>query len=422
MPSIQKISTVFSKLVFLFLFSISIPSYSQTLRFEKIIKTILYQQGDELYLILHESFYQTKSESYSQGNTRSSGYNTSRISVYDLKNGKPVAQKVMGNMDSSEYCLVMGCSQNNLWLYSNKYKSGLQSINPITLERKVSEAYIYSHMKQSIGRFAEPNWQELDQFYGFDPIQQKLVVSNQNNQKYYLDPENFSIEKTSESINLKYQWNHFFRSYATIRDSVWNLEGSDKMVLVSNSKDIGKPEFLEGKFMMEQNPKQLFLYYVQLQEDLTAQINVFKKGTLSNEDLNQKTRLELKLNNAKINTTSILKANKPDDVILQPSKDSFFVWSKNEDRDESVVRISKIANPSYGNFSVVWETRIPGMFFNVATARNSKEFKQFFGDFIPESESVQFELINQQLVIIYLSQVCCIDANTGVINWAFFIK
>ncbi len=417
-----KISLFLIQWVIFPLLLISNPTYSQIGRFDQILKKIIYKQGNSYYLILHESFYRAKSESYSKGNTRSIGYNSSRITVYSLSDGKILAQKEMGVMDSTEACLVLGCTPENLWIYSKKYKSGIQSLNPITLERKVSQAIIYENLKQSIGRFADPFWQEIDKFYGFDPIQLKLIASNEQNQKYYIDLEHYTSEKITENINLKFQWVYYLRSVAYFQDSLLRLDGFDNMVLINSGKKSSELEFLNGQFMMEQNPKQLFLYYINLQESITNQLITFQTKKVTAKDLEINTKLELKLNNAKNNTASILKGIKPDDVLLQPNENSFFIWSKNDESNESLIRISKISSPSYGNFSIGWGTRIPGMFFNVSSARNSREFKQYFGDFIPESDFIQFELVEQRLIILYLGQVCCLNTENGTMNWVFLIK
>ncbi|MFA6404001.1 MAG: hypothetical protein WCX31_20600 [Salinivirgaceae bacterium] len=417
-----KISIFLIQWVILPLLLISNPTYSQIGRFDQILKKIIYKQGNSYYLILHESFYRAKSESYSKGNTRSIGYNSSRITVYNLSDGKILAQKEMGVIDSTEACLVLGCTPENLWIYSKNYKSGIQSLNPLTLEKKVSQAFIYTNLKQSIGRFMDPFWQEIDKFYGFDPIQLKLIVTNEQNQKYYIDLEHYTSEKITENINLKFQWVHYLRSSAYFQDSLWKLDGFDNMVLTSTEKKSSELEFLNGMFMMEQNPKQLFLHYINLQENLTNQLTTFQTKKVTANDLEIKTKLELKLNNAANNTTSILKGIKPDDVLLQSNGKSFFIWSKNDESNESMILISKISSPAYGIFSIDWGTRIPGMFFNVSTARNSREFKQYFGDYIPESDFIQFELVDQRLILLYLGQVCCLNTENGTISWSFSIK
>ena len=272
MPRHFKTSIFFIQWVILSLLLMSSPSFSQVGRFDQILKKIIYKQGDSYYLILHESFYRTKSESYSKGNTRSTGYNNSRITVYNLSNGKIIVQKEMGVMDSTEACLVLGCTPDNLWIFSKKYKSGIQSLNPLTLERKVSQAFIYANLKQSIGRFIDPFWQEIDKFYGFDPIQLKLIATNEQFQKYYIDLELYTTEKITENINLKFQWIHYLRSAAYFQDSLWKLDGFDKMVLTDVRKKTSQLVFLNGLFMMEQNPKQLFLHYIKLQQNLSNQL------------------------------------------------------------------------------------------------------------------------------------------------------
>ncbi len=394
---------------------------AQTAKFDEVLKTIVYKQGNDEYLILHESMYQTKSESYSRGNIRSSGFNYSRISVYDISNGRLVVQKDMGPIDSAETCLVLGCSNDNLWIYSKKYKSGLQSLYPLTLERNLSQATLYKNLKQSIGRFADPAYPELDKNYGFDPIQQKLIITNEQNQKYYIDLEVFTTEKINENINLKFYWKNYLRSAAYFCDSLWKLEGFDNMYLIGNSIKTTQPAFLNGLFIMEQNPINLFKYYLNIQENISNQLTYTSDGQ-NNLDIESRTKLELKMNYAKNNISFIFKGVKPDDVLMQPSHNSFFIWSKDNETMESVARVSRVTSAEYGKFETEWSTQISGMFFSISNARYTNKFKHQFGDFIPQSDYAHFELVNQRLIIIYLGQVCCLNTETGLIEWAFQIK
>ncbi|MCK9207140.1 MAG: hypothetical protein M0P66_08520 [Salinivirgaceae bacterium] len=396
------------------------PHYGASL--DNILKVVIYQQEQNNYLILHESFYHPQSESYSKGNTRSIGYNSSRLSVYDLSNGKLVTQKEMGRMDSTEACLVLGCTPGNLWIYSKKYKSGLQSLNPLTLERKTTQAYIYVHLHYDIGRFVEPDWNEMNQFYGFDRIQQKVIVTNHVQEKYLIDMEKFTAEKMVDPVNINPDYKPNLKSAAKFCGENLKMDGFDWMVIKNSKETYNKTSFLFGQFIIDVNIHRLFLHYLEMQENFQLEIESLSKPNLTDFEVSRKAALEYQQSLTKTNLTALFAGRKPDDVLLMPNKESFFVYSKAEDTDASVIQVSKIHCDEKNQMLMEWKTTVPGMFYNISTARNTREFKAYFGDFPPQIDGIHFELVNNQLLIFYLTQVCGIDVNTGKIQWSFSVK
>jgi len=184
----------------LFLF-IALSMNINAARVDNIAKVVFFKSNDLPFAAFQEILFHPTTQSYAKGNLVTSGYSESRISIYNLTNGKLIAQKNMGRIDSTEAFILLGYTPDNLWIYSLKYKSGLQSLDPITLERKISQATIYSKLTHTIGSFIMPQWHELKTSYGFSCIQQKLIVTNQQNEQFYIDAETFAPEKITELIN-----------------------------------------------------------------------------------------------------------------------------------------------------------------------------------------------------------------------------
>lgn len=390
-----------------------IPKSTNASTIDNILNTLFYSHNDSSYLILHESVFHPTSGSYEKGNLRSQGYNSSQISVYNLLNGKLVAQKQMGKIDSTENCILLGCSENNLWMYSKKYKSGLQSLHPLTLKTKITQAQIYKSLKTSIGRFNDAKWQTIRSFYGFDAIQQKLIITNIDNKQYYIDISTFTTQEITEKIILETDYNDYFSESVLFNDTIWKLDGYKEMTLKCGNYEIFKPTFLYGRFILEQNKLKLFNLFFSIQEERLFR-NI-EDSTTSLQLATQNNMLEISRNNI----SNLILGKKPKDILLQTDANSLYIFSKSKDQPDAFINITKLKSDTFGEFTTEWSTSISGMFYNIAQARKTRKFKQYFGDIIPESDYQFIQTFNNKLIVIYLSHVCCINTQNGKTIWKF---
>lgn len=410
------------KLPAIVLFLILTALTSQAARVDNITQLVFFTVDEVPYAAFQETLYKPTTQSYSKGNMASSGFSESRISVYNLSNGRLIAQKHMGRIDSAEAFLLLGYSPDHLWIYSTHFKSGLQSLHPLTLEKNLSQANIYARLSQPIGRFAEPGWQQLADYYAYSHVQQKLIVTNQDGERFYIDPDNFCPEKISETLVLNPVYSDFLKSSANLKDKTWTLKGYDALKLSDSDEEDYGLSFTHGKFIMEQNPRRLLNYQLSKQENLIEQLSEWEARTTSEKQGLQVSRIKAELDNAKNEVQQLLTGKKPGSVLLQSSPETFFIYSKNDNTPESLIRISKVRIKNSGKPELVWESAVPGMFYNVATARNSRMFKHYFGDFSPEFNFHHFELVDKHLIVIYLMQVCAINTQTGAVEWSFVLK
>ncbi len=395
---------------------------SQATRVDNITQQVFFTIDQVPYAAFQETLYKPTTQTYSKGSMASTGFNESRISVYNLTNGRLVVQKHMGRIDSTEAFLLLGYSPGHLWIYSTAFKSGLQSLHPLTLEKNLSQANIYARLSQPIGRFAEPDWQQLTNYYAYSQVQQKLIVTNQDGEHFYIDPDNFCPEKISEPLVLNPVYSDFFNNTVNLKDKTWTLKGYDALSLSdSETEDYGLA-FTHGKFIMEQNPRNLLTYQLNRQEKLTEQLIEREARSTSEKQNLQVSLLKDELERTKNEIQALLTGKKPEGKLLQATPESFFIFSKNDETPESVIKISKVRIKNSGKPELVWETAIPGMFYNVATARNSRMFKHYFGDFFPEFSFNHFEMVGNRFVVIYLMQVCAINVQTGAVEWSFVLK
>lgn len=398
------------------------PLGSRAARVDNITRLVFFTIDEVPYAAFQETIYKPTTQSYSKGSMASSGFSESRISVYNLTNGRLSAQKYMGRIDSAESFLLLGYSPGNLWIYSNQFKSGLQSLHPLTLERNLSQANIYAKLSQPIGCFAEPDWQRIADYYAYSPVQHKLIVTNNDGERFYIDPENFCPEKIADDLVLNPVYSDFLSSTASLKERTWTLSGYDALKLSDSEEGDYGLSFTYGKFIMEQNPRNLLKYFVNNQENLMNQLAEWEGRATSEKQSLQLARLQTELDQAKREVQLLLTGKKSDSKLLQASPETFFIYSRNDDSPESLIRISKIRIKNSGKPELLWERAVPGMFYNVATARNSHMFKLYFGDFYPEFNFHHFELVGNQLIIIYLMQVCSINTETGAEEWSFVLK
>jgi len=414
-------------LVFLLFFAQSI-GYSQNVN--NILKCFIYEESDTSYLIIHESIFQPETKVYEQGNFRTIGHNKSRISVIELKSGRIIAQKDMGDLDEKSACILLGTSINKLWIYSKRYSSGLQALNPLTLETTMSLANIYTSLTQSIGHLINPAWDKLNQFYGYNPITMQLIVANDKNEFYGIDVFSFEPEKLTGKINREWVFNNYLSNEISLADTTLKIKSDQLYQLQSTQTKKEQFPFYDGNFLKEQDAVKIYKQYTARVENESNTLHKIeerihqktKKGKSNNEnnlqDLNiKKNQVLSELNSDTKNKENILKGNQTDALLMQTEPGSFFIVHKNNTEAEALLTISKLSiNPAY-NYSVNWQTPLNGMFYNVMTARPSHAFRQLFGDTEPTSDYKYFYLLNNKLIVVYLIQVTCIDSNTGKIDW-----
>jgi hypothetical protein len=263
-----------------------------------------------------------------------------------------------------------------------------------------------------------PEWQHINKYYGFDAIQHKLIVTNTNQQQYYIDVETFACQPIKEKIKLNPSFNKYTAKSAVFNDSTWKLTGYELMKFNCGNYTAQQPSYLYGQFLMEQNKLRLFKHFYGIHENLIS----LRNKSYSVNPLNESAIIDVLIKNAKENIENLINGNKPDEFLMQTDSHSFYVLSKNEDNADATIKISKVKSTQFGEFTELWSTSPVGMFYNVAQARNTSSFKHFFGTLQPEFNYSFYQIYDNKLVIIYLLQVCCIDIETGKTIWQFRLQ
>lgn len=374
--------------------------------FDHMVRTIIFTENKTDYIAFQTNEFKTTDQSYNQGNISTTGITKQRILIYNLNTGHQVAAKSFGTRDSKSAIYLLGYSPGNLWIYSKKYKSGLQSLHPFDLSINTTQATIYASLNTSIGRFLDPTWNEIEDYYSFDPIQQKIIITNTDTVHYYIDAQTFATQPITEKIKLG-NINANNKSLQVIyNNKPLSFEGFNYLNIKWGTNTYETPSFLMGQFLLNTNKKQKFDAYYSMLETIALKTNTSQPDTLT-------TYL-----NTKKNMDALIRGFKSDEMLLAGPDSSFFVLEKSAEAGNAVIKINRLTINRQG-LKRNWEIAIAGMFYNIYQARDSKDFKTYFGDFMPNSTQSDFYMINNKLIVIYLNQVCCIDTQSGKILWRF---
>ncbi|MBI9066541.1 MAG: hypothetical protein JEZ09_04570 [Salinivirgaceae bacterium] len=359
---------------------------------EDIVNIVFFNENEINYVAFQIEVFVKKGSSYEQGNLRTEGYNENKLCVFNLNNGELLAEKIMGRQDSLNAIYLIGYSNGNLWIYSKKHKSGLQSLDPLTLDKKISLATIYKTIDNNVGLFIDPEWREISKFYSYNTINNTLILTSSDSISYEMDPNSFSISKTNYKINTKTAPKSKSETNNYLLQNI-SLLGYKYMKIKWGTTTFENPTFLYGNFINNIQKDKKYLYYKSLID------------TLKDPD---KTVLK--------NMKALEKGLNADETLLL-HKNTFFVVGKSMEAGNAVLNISNLLINSNNTLQKNWDKSISGMFYNVSMARFSNEFKAYFGENVPPNCDAKFFLIDDQLIIIYLLRVCYINANTGEIIW-----
>lgn len=387
---------------------VTITGKSQVRFTDKVFSSFVYTQNDTNYIILHESVYKPENESYDQGLLSGSGSGESKICVYNGHTGKLVTRRNMGNNDSLEVCHVMGISNNILWIYWMKYGSAIQGLNPVTLEREVTMANIYSKTRPAVGTISGIYWRSLAGHFTVEPIDSKIIVTNNQGEKHYIDTRSYVSKPVTEKINME-PANYYLNP--TIKADSFDLgftNGNECNITVRGTLgDIvqKKPlKFINPQFIVELNREKLYNYYSIIKFDLLW------KGDLNKAE-------EKLLDETDRNIKALKTGYNADKMPMQPQNGSVLIYHKSDDSDLAVVAITQLSIDTAGQISHDWTVQMPGMFYNIYKSRQSDTFKKIFGQIEPDPYYRYISLTNNKLYVIYLLHVICIDTRTGKIIW-----
>lgn len=407
---------------------------------DDIIKARICSFGDKNYLVMLEAVFQATSKEYNRGVSLVTGHNDLRVSVYDLTNGSLIVRKKTGrqNQQPVEF---LGCTDGNLWFYS--FEDGIHSLDPLTLETKVSQESVFAENPELRDHLATCEWYQLPQFFQFNEITHQLVLTDDKGYRYLLDPVSIKAKR----INWEY------RSFDPRRDqpfvtsvaspqSPFALTGDLRKQIKVEGKEVNSDlTFLDGQFIADRNPARtvegidarLSGYMIRLEAiyPRIVEMNSLNGGAgpSRGEPLrdtlrlleNYRYSLEAEVRDLERYRTDVTEDGVSHSYVslLSPDTTSFFVFHRSGTQKDAYVVISRIQMKNYNTASALWETEIQGLFHDPTDAEETNAFKEVFSKGSPEFVFSFFDIAGNKLIIVWMLHVHCLDLETGRVLWKF---
>ncbi len=409
---------------------------------DDIVKSRLYTFEDRNYLVMVEYVYQVTSKEGGRGITTITGHNDQRISVYNLEDGSRVARKKTGRND--RYAMeFLGCTPGNLWFYS--FENGLHTLDPLSLEIKLTQENILRNNPELLGNLATCEWYQLPQYFQFNELSGKVILTDNKGYRYALDPITLIARKIEgEYRSFDPRRDRQLETHISFPPPYMALTGDlRKQVRLDNQEVNTQLTFLDGKFIVDRNPvrvlaginQRLSAEMVKL-EGIYSQLNRLNslnggRGPLwRTPQRDTLTKLE---NSMRIIESTIKTLEEASTEVsgggfshsynhlLSPDSTSFFVLHASGTAKDANMMISRVHREGNISLKELWTTEIPGLFHNPDAARETNTFKEVFSKGSPEFRYSHFEMEGNKLIIVWMLHGCCLDTETGKILWKFRI-
>jgi hypothetical protein len=412
---------------------------------DDVITVLEYRQDNKDYIITTESIFQANSKSSGGGITTISGYNDIRLSVYELETGKLVIREKIGKILEGKNTVLLGCTPGNLWLYSEKEDLGLYSIDPLTLKIKRTQDQLLNAYPDLKGNLAAPEYYTVLNFYSFDPIEQKPVITDTRGYRYAIDPVSLKASKIDGETGIFGSKSYdYFSTSVKVGDTYMSLNGELRKKIQFAGKECNELDFLDGKFIISQNFGTMFQRFT---DEMKQDQNVFDSLSLIIDSIEQQfgtqnwyypKEISVRYGKMKSEKDELqrsmeefdrvfksVRSSDYDGCLLQSDPNCFYIVHKNTTNKDAFMCISKVCKPSGAEsetvFTEAWETVLPNVFFDTSAAEQTDAFKEVFSKGNPEFDFAFFDIIGDKLILIYALNMVCIDINTGKIRWQYMI-
>lgn len=403
---------------------------------DDIVTAKIYNFKDGKYLVMLESIFQATSKKSGGGINVTTGYNDLRISVYDLSTGSLVCREATGTM-IDHAITFLGCSEGKLWFYS--LDDGLHARNPKTLEIIVTQDDFFAKNSTLKDNLAKCEWYQYPQFFQFDELTQKLIISDNQGFRYSVEPKTLASTKLPENFKMpSISTDDPFDSYLNFVDEDISLNGDLRKQVKLRSKEINPAiTFLDGKFIADRNNLRLYNLLSKEFEPIKKEwdrLEALKKGMEKEgrrpefsspqwkiyrniedslrEIENKKNDLERSLNYLKEygRLTS-------DERLLQSDTTTFFVFHKTNTAKDANVIISCLQIKGKSTLKELWKTTLPDLFFDPSAAEETDSFQKVFSKGNPQFSFQFIELVDGKLIVVFMLHVHCIDVKSGKVLW-----
>lgn len=407
---------------------------------DNVSKAFVFSANNQACLAIYEIVFQATSKSSEGGINYVSGYNESRISVYQVNDGKMLARKKISKQTQDEGTELLAYTNGQLWFYSKNQKLGLYALDALSLEPVVTQQDILDKNPALQTKLANPEWYQINQYYGYDAILNSLIITDVEGFRYTLSPKTLLVVKMVDSRPIPGFPDRYLGTSTNFKYQTISFQGDIRETIRYNSKDIN-PElsFIDPQFVQEQNRKKI--YDRQLIESLKLRDNLdlinIELDSLKNRGAfsyksdeyrysrmveNQKYQLERALKESERNLQNLEKGNIMHYYLPQQiDSSSFLIIHRSNTNKNALLNISALSLTNDSVLQEKWKTNIPDIFYNPSDARETDDFKRVFSKGDPEFGFQFFEISGDRLIVIYMLHAFGIDLNSGMILWKFRI-
>ncbi len=219
---------------------------------DDVLRAQIYDFRDGTCLVTVENIFQATSKKSGRGISITTDHNDLRLATYDIKTGNRIARKSTGTQ-TKHPIILLGCTEGNIWFYS--LDDGLHSRDHQTLEIKVSQDKIIAANPTLKDNLAKCEWHQLNKYFSFSYIDNKMLASDKQGFRYALDPQTLKAEKSPDNFKFPTEFRSVpFTTSASIDLNNFNLSGDLRKQVEYKGKPLNPSlTYLDGKFIVDNN-------------------------------------------------------------------------------------------------------------------------------------------------------------------------
>jgi hypothetical protein len=414
-------------------------------RADDIHCVLLYNDNSSARIIMREKIFQATSKSSGGGMTRISGYAEYRLSAYDVATGKLLARVELGEGMQDGECLILGITDDKIWLFSMNPELGFHSRSPQTLEVIENQTQLAASAPFTGFKFAVCEWPQISRHYGMSTDQQNVMLSDISGFRYAYNPKAKTLRKTTEEIVCNDNWssnnNPTSNSLRWNNDKTISLTGEPRRMVQYEYKPSGfENSYLKGEFLMVTDQRSLAELKRATAADITRQADSLTKEIQSLQQqfprLAQNSNWFIGISNDERNAARKIENMQRDTAKLIDNKKDLFSSSLSLMRysglmygnnayilhsadvtDTSKILLTSLEINGETSYREKWTTRLNRYYFNPNKADAAGVFETVFSDGNPEFRFRWFEIYDDKLIAVSQLQMCCIDLKTGRMLW-----
>ncbi len=410
-------------------------------RADDIVANLLYQGPEGNLIISKELIFQANSKSSGGGVTEISGYSEFRLSSYKIATGELAGRVELGEM-IEEANALLGYSPGKIWMFSILPELGLHYRDPVTLEVKESWEQLSKKPGWADFKPARPDWPIIDQYFAFDWVQNRLLLTDETGFRYAVDPNTFVLQKVDAEMPRP-DWNQSIASNnGQFQKGDRNyLEGDPRRTIATfEKKSPAELSFLFGEWIIDHNPMAEGQRKRALSEQLQASIITLKDSlarfsaahpeadqepdyahwSWEQRDIHGKAEtIRRAINDAERDLKSENEYHQKilDSPLLTGDRHSAYILHTNLVSDTSHAMVSRVNLRADSTWSLAWATDLYGIYHDYSKADQAGVFETVYSKGNPSFQYTWSCADGAYLVLIMQLHLLALDLKTGKLQW-----